>query len=75
MIPPSLLIICQGWELIDLPLRASNEHLLSLRVPRVISQGWGLMDFPLRVSNEGSPRPRVARAREIHQSSSPSPFP
>src|SRR6185295_14496424 len=34
MFPPSLLIICQGWELIDLPLRASNEGLLRPRVAR-----------------------------------------
>ena len=24
----------QGWRLIDLPLRASNEHILIVRVPR-----------------------------------------
>ena len=24
----------QGWGLIDLPLRASNEHILIVRVPR-----------------------------------------
>jgi hypothetical protein len=30
MLPPSLLVISQGWGLIDLPLRASNEHFLIL---------------------------------------------
>jgi hypothetical protein len=34
MIPPSLLVISQGWGLIDLPLRASNEGLLRPRVAR-----------------------------------------
>jgi hypothetical protein len=34
MIPPSLLAITQGWGLIDLPLRASNEGLLRPRVAR-----------------------------------------
>jgi len=34
MIPPSLLVITQGWRLIDLPLRASNEGLLRPRVAR-----------------------------------------
>ena len=32
--PPSLLVISQGWGLIDLPLRASNEGLLRPRVAR-----------------------------------------
>ena len=32
MIPPSSLVISQGWGLIDLPLRASNEGLLRPRV-------------------------------------------
>jgi hypothetical protein len=34
MIPPSLLVISQGWGLIDLPLRASNEGSLRSRVAR-----------------------------------------
>ncbi len=34
MIPPSSLVISQGWGLIDLPLRASNEGLLRPRVAR-----------------------------------------
>jgi hypothetical protein len=34
MFPPSLLVVFQGWGLIDLPLRASNEHILIVRVPR-----------------------------------------
>jgi len=34
MILPSLLVVFQGWGLIDLPLRASNEGLLRLRVAR-----------------------------------------
>jgi hypothetical protein len=34
MIPPSSLVISQGWELLDLPLRASNEGLLRPRVAR-----------------------------------------
>src|SRR5262245_913402 len=32
--PPSLLVTSQGWGLIDLPLRASNEGLLRPRVAR-----------------------------------------
>jgi len=31
---PSLKLPLRGWGLIDLPLRLSNEHLLSVRVPR-----------------------------------------
>src|SRR5207342_1951466 len=34
MIPSSSLVISQGWGLIDLPLRASNEGLLRPRVAR-----------------------------------------
>ena len=34
MIPPSSFVISQGWGLIDLPLRASNEGLLRPRVAR-----------------------------------------
>jgi hypothetical protein len=34
MAPPSSLVISQGWGLIDLPLRASNEGLLRPRVAR-----------------------------------------
>ena len=34
MIPPSSQIISQGWGLIDLPLRASNEGLQRPRVAR-----------------------------------------
>src|SRR5882672_1003171 len=34
MIPPSSLAISQGWGLIDLPLRASNEGSLRPRVAR-----------------------------------------
>jgi hypothetical protein len=34
MFPPSSLVILQGWGLIDLPLRASNEGLLRPRVAR-----------------------------------------
>ena len=34
MIPPSLLVIPQGWGLIDLLLRAFNEGLLRPRVAR-----------------------------------------
>ena len=34
MILPSSLVISQGWGLIDLPLRASNEGLLRPRVAR-----------------------------------------
>ena len=34
MLPPSSLVISQGWGLIDLPLRASNEGLLRPRVAR-----------------------------------------
>ena len=34
MLPPSLLVISQGWGLIDLLLRASNEGLLRPRVAR-----------------------------------------
>ena len=34
MIPPSSLVISQGWGLIDLLLRASNEGLLRPRVAR-----------------------------------------
>jgi hypothetical protein len=33
MMPPSRFSL-QGWGLIDLPLRASNEHILIVRVPR-----------------------------------------
>jgi hypothetical protein len=34
MLPPSSLFLSQGWGLIDLPLRASNEGLLRPRVAR-----------------------------------------
>ncbi len=34
MIPPSRLVLSQGWRLIDLPLRASNEGLRRPRVAR-----------------------------------------
>jgi hypothetical protein len=34
MLPPSSLVLSQGWGLIDLPLRASNEGLLRPRVAR-----------------------------------------
>jgi len=67
--------------LVDPRMRASNEHILIVRVPRaggrpgspsppppsplVLFQGWGLIDLPLRASNEGLPRPRVARAQKI----------
>jgi hypothetical protein len=34
MVPPSSLVPFQGWGLIDLPLRASNEGLLRPRVAR-----------------------------------------
>jgi hypothetical protein len=34
MIPPSSLVISQGWGLIDLPLRASNEGSPRPRVAR-----------------------------------------
>src|SRR6266850_6355037 len=34
MLPPSSLVISQGWGLTDLPLRASNEGLLRPRVAR-----------------------------------------
>src|SRR3989449_11544109 len=34
MILPSALVLSQGWGLIDLPLRASNEGLLRPRVAR-----------------------------------------
>ena len=34
MLQPSSLVISQGWGLIDLPLRASNEGLLRPRVAR-----------------------------------------
>jgi hypothetical protein len=62
------------------PLRASNEHILIVRVPRARDQhgccsgtsklarslsGMGADELLLRASNEGSPRPRVARAKKI----------
>ena len=34
MVPPSSLVLSQGWGLIDLLLRASDEHILIVRVPR-----------------------------------------
>ena len=34
MVPPILLAISQGWGLIELPLRASNEGLPRPRVAR-----------------------------------------
>jgi hypothetical protein len=64
-------------------LRASNEHILIVRVPRAkrtcqpflhlrhFSRREACIGLPLRASNEGSPRPRVARARETNQASIP----
>ncbi len=34
MLPPSSLVIAQGWGLIDLPLRVPKEGLLRPRVAR-----------------------------------------
>jgi hypothetical protein len=34
MVPPSSLVLSQGWGLIDLLLRASDENILIVRVPR-----------------------------------------
>jgi hypothetical protein len=75
MIPPSSLVISQGWGLIDLPLRASNEGLLRPRVARAQETISLLIqsDPPflgeqsncplLRASNEHSLIVRVPRAR------------
>ena len=53
MIPPSSLIIFQGWGLIDLPLRASNE---GLRRPRVARAQQIISLHPLLVPGAGSER-------------------
>jgi len=62
MFPPSLLVIPQGWGLIDLPLRASNEGSPRPRVAR--AQKINRL-HPLPVPRAGgwpgypSPSPRV----------------
>jgi hypothetical protein len=71
-------LFLQGWGLIDLPLRASNEGLLRPRVARAqkinrppspsfqallpTSLGDSLVDPLLRASNEHLPSVRVPRA-------------
>ena len=75
----------QGWGLIDLPLRASNEHLPSVRVARaqeIISlHPLPLFPPPLAAPqplsvHPGQPRPRghlspFARSSEPHEDSPP----
>jgi hypothetical protein len=52
LLPPSSLVLSQGWGLIDLPLRASNEHLPSVRVARAqkIIRLHPLLSFEMTVS-------------------------
>ena len=70
--PPSLLIVSQGWRLIDLPLRASNEGWS-------ISSIWFVWfvwlvgpeihqeepDRPERPANQTDEHGRIARAQKI----------
>src|SRR5882762_9776451 len=59
MILPSLLVLSQGWGLIDLPLRASNEGLLR---PRVARAQKIIRLHPLLSSTTQSGRPPRKRA-------------
>ena len=52
MILPSSLVFSQGWGLIDLPLRASNEGLLR---PRVARAQKIIRLHPLRCSGSKEP--------------------
>ena len=62
MIPPSLLAISQGWGLIELPLRASNEGLLRPRVARAREINRLRPTF-CSGSKESSSRPRAYPVR------------
>ena len=72
MIPPSLLVISQGWGLIDLPLRASNEGWFIWSISSI----WFVWlvgpeihpeepDRPERPANQTDEPLRVARAQKI----------
>ena len=67
-LPPSLLVSLQGWGLIDLPLRASNEGLLRPRVARaqkIIRIPYALsppfLRVPPRIPRRNS-SPRIRRS-------------
>ncbi len=69
MVPPSLLVLSQGWGLNDLPLRASKE----CRFIWSISSIWFVWLIGLEIHSEEPDRPanqtdepeRVARAQKI----------
>ena len=65
MIPPSLLVISQGWGLIDLPLRASNEGWFIWTISSIWLVGPEIHpeepDRPERPANQTDEPGRVAR--------------
>jgi hypothetical protein len=72
MIPPSSFVISQGWGLIDLPLRASNEGWFIWSISSI----WFVWlvgpeihqeepDRPERPANQTDEPGRVARAQKI----------
>ena len=71
MFLPSLLVISQGWGLIDLPLRASNEGFLKPRVARaqkIISlHPFFCASDPSLLHFQGRPgRSSIARVERAH---------
>ncbi len=67
------------------PLRPSSEHILIVRAPGAVDhtgfpnlffslKGVAWLNPQLRASNEGLPRPRVARAKGVHQATPVSPL-
>ena len=70
MFPSSLLILSsRECGLLDLPLRASNDHHNNapFKLACNLSQRGGLVGPQLRASNEALPRARVPRARRAHE--------
>ena len=50
MIPPISLVVSQGWGLIDLPLRASNEGSPRPRVARAQETDQAALPLPSGIS-------------------------
>ena len=65
MVPPSLLVLSQGWELIDLQLRALNYGLAQFSSP---PQRGGWLWSPLRASGDHRFIVGALRAQRPHHS-------
>jgi hypothetical protein len=68
-IPPSSLVLASGWELIDLPLRTSNESWFIWSISSIWLVGPEIHpeepDRPERPANQTDEPGRVARAQKI----------